>query len=640
MCGIIGVVNSSGLIPIDRTANALDVLASRGPDDRGVWRDGDIILGHRRLSVMGGNCGYQPMVSPDGCVAVSCNGEFYDYEKIRIALSDEYEFTTNSDSEILIPLYLKYGIPGMLRWLRGEFAFMLYDKNQRTLYAVRDRFGIKPLCWWQNGAGDVIVASKSKAILEYGITARWDMRALSQALTLHYQPANRTFFEGISQVAPGCVLVCQRNKQPREYRYWELEYPREDFRGHVIGEAEAVARTRKLLKEAVQLRLRSDVPVCCHLSGGLDSSAVAGIMAAAVSKPVDCFTIEFPEIDKTYNEGEIARETVRQIGGVYHPVKVTQSDIMNNLSDAVYYSEGLAVNGHLSCKYLLNQYINKAGFKVALTGEGADECFAGYPHLRKDLYDSFPASERLNLIERLYCTNYAITGTEIAHGQSLDCSAISRRLGFVPSFIQAKAGIGFKMYGLLTSEVRDNLLSCDFPGSLIRELDPGNCLPSMHHINASLFLWCKTALCNYILATLGDGCEMSASVEGRLPFLDHHLFEFAASLPIDYKIKNGINEKYVLRQAVRSFVTDEVYSRQKHPFQAPPLTCVFTPEIIDRIYDELTSTGFLSMGIFDVGRLSHFVRMIPTMDKVDQTAIEPVAMLLLTINEMRKRFSL
>lgn len=640
MCGIIGIVNTSGRISVDRTANALDIMASRGPDDCGVWRDGDILLGHRRLSVTGGDSGHQPMVSPDGRIAVSCNGEFYGYEGIREMLSADYGFSTDSDSEILIPLYLKYGIPGMMRWLRGEFAFTLYDKGTHTFYAVRDRFGIKPLCWWKSGTGDVIVASKAKAILEYGVAARWDIRALSQALTLHYQPANRTFFEGIRQVTPGCVLICQPDRQPREYRYWELEYPDTDVREGGISETEWVARTKEMLVEAVENRLRSDVPVCCHLSGGLDSSAVAGIMAAAVAKPVECFTIEFPEIASIYNEADIAKETVRYIGGVYHPVRVTQSDIMDNLSDAVYHSEGLAVNGHLSCKYLLNKHIRKAGFKVALTGEGADECFAGYPHLRKDLYETFPASGRRRLIERLYRTNLAITGTEIACGKSLDCSAISRRLGFVPSFIQAKAGIGFRIYGLLTEQARENLLTFDFPDELIRDLDKDNRLPAIHPVNASIFLWCKTALCNYILATLGDGCEMSSSVEGRLPFLDHRLFEFAASLPIDYKIKNGITEKYILRQAVRPYVTDVVYRRQKHPFQAPPLTCFFTSAIINRIHDELTSNGFLSLGLFDGERLSRLVRMIPHMDRVEQTAIEPILMLLLTVNEMSKRFRL
>ena len=190
------------------------------------------------------------------------------------------------------------------------------------------------------------------------------------------------------------------------------------------------------------LRLQSDVPVCCHLSGGLDSSSVVGIMSHLTDKPVHCFSIVFPQADAEYDEDEYATETVKQCGAVMHRVEVSQHDILHYLPEAVFHSEGLAVNGHLSCKYLLNKNIHDAGFKVALTGEGADECLAGYPHLRKDLFALLPPKEREELTKRLYSTNLAITGTEIADGDTLCCDRMAGRLGFVPSFLAAKASIG------------------------------------------------------------------------------------------------------------------------------------------------------------------------------------------------------
>lgn len=642
MCGLVGLLNPRSSVSTDRMSNALDALATRGPDDVSIWQSGEAILGHRRLSIVGIENGRQPMVSSDGRIAVCCNGEFYDYRNLKRRLCAEYAFQSESDSEILIPLYQKYGIKGMMKYLRGEFAFILYDSGIGTLYAVRDRFGIKPLCWWSDGHGSLIVASKAKAIFELGITPEWDRVSLNQALSIHYQPTDRTFFKNVRQVRPGYIL-CQRigQNKPEEYSYWDITYPaKTETKLETKDLQESINETKELLIQSISLRLQGDVPVCCHLSGGLDSSAVAGIMSRYSSLPTHCFTIEFPEINNFYNESTTARASVERLGGVYHPVRVSQWDIVENLSDAVYYSEGLAVNGHLSCKYLLNKCITNSGFKVALTGEGADECFAGYPHIRKDLYGMMPENVRRKLTEKLYRTNVAITGTEISHGDSLNCSAMEQSLGFVPAFVAAKSGIGFRMYRLLSADYREEMLKHDYIADLVNANPVESILRNIHPVNASIYLWSKTALCNYILSTLGDGCEMACAVEGRLPYLDHHLFEFAAALPIDFKIKNGVTEKFILREAVRTFVTEEVYSRRKHPFQAPPLTCFFTPEIISRIRDELTSSIFLDSGIFDRVKVIETLAALQNMDRTEQTVAEPVIMLMLTICEMTKRFSL
>ena len=359
-------------------------------------------------------------------------------------------------------------------------------------------------------------------------------------------------------------------------------------------------------------------------------------MSHLTNEPVHCFSIVFPQADAEYDEDVYATETVKRCGAVMHRVEVSQHDILQYLPEAVFHSEGLAVNGHLSCKYLLNQAINKAGFKVALTGEGADECLAGYPHLRKDLFAMLPTAEKEVLTQKLYSTNLAITGTEIAVGETIDCHGLSEKLGFLPSFLAAKASIGHKMYRLLSYDMLQRCSSYDFLSEMADYHHTDTRLCGVHPVNKSLYLWNKHALCNYILGTLGDGCEMSASVEGRLPFLDHRLFEYAARLPMQLKIKDNVNEKYILKEAARPYITHRVYQRQKHPFQAPPLTRYFTQSEYSQIYDELTSNDMMRMGIFNKDAVTALLKSLPAMSILDQTAYEPVVMLMLTIYYMNQ----
>lgn len=638
MCGIVGIVDREAMPDGGILAAALDTLKLRGPDDCGMWQDGHVALGHRRLSIVGIRHGHQSVISPDGMITIVVNGEFYDYKRLRKELSSAYTFQTDSDSELLIPLYLKYGYTGMMEHLRGEFAFLLYDRRNRLLVAERDRFGIKPLCWWDDGRR-LVIASKAKAIHACGIKAEWDEYSLMQALSMQYQPTDRTFFKGIRQLEPGHLLVWQAGSGKKDITYWDMNYPvsGDEPKRTSVQEKHDVDEFHELLLQSIRLRLQGDVPVCCHLSGGLDSSAVAGIMTHLTDEPVHCFSIVFPKADDEYEEDLFATGTASRCGAVLHRVEVCQHDILGYLPDAVYHSEGLAVNGHLSCKYLLNRSIHEAGFKVALTGEGADECLAGYPHLRKDLFATLPAKEKEALTNNLYHTNLAITGTEIAVGDTLCCDRLAGSLGFVPSFLAAKACIGYKMYNYLNSDMRHRCNSHDFFSDMCGHHQIEDRLLGVHPVNKSLYLWNKHALCNYILGTLGDGCEMSASVEGRLPFLDHHLFEYAARLPMQMKIRDYVNEKYVLKEAARPYITDHVYRRQKHPFQAPPLTRYFSRSEYEQMYDELTSASFMGMGLFNRDAVIALLQSLPSMSVLEQTVYEPVVMLMLTIFYMNQK---
>lgn len=640
MCGITAIVSRDKRNRNNSLHNALKTLELRGPDEHGVWEDDLISIGHRRLSVMGVTNGKQPISSQNEQIIVACNGELYDYKRIRSEFAGDYKFKTDSDSEVLIPLYLKYGIEGMMKYLIGEFAFELYDKRINTLYAVRDRFGIKPLCWYHDQF-QTVIASKAKAIMACGVKAEWDNISLMQSLSMHYQPTDRTMFANIRQVEPGHILVCKEGILPKIIKYWDINYPKDTSYTRLTPteERKYIDEFHDLLYVSVKTRLISDVHVCCHLSGGLDSSTIAGMMSKIRSnEPTHCFSIVFPNTDTEYDEDQLATETVEHIGGVMHRIKISQSQIIDNLADAVFHSEGLAVNGHLSCKYLLNQEIRKEGFKVALTGEGADECLAGYPHLRKDIISTLSSAEREELTKRLYQTNLSITGTEIAVGNTLDCSALEHKLGYIPSFLQAKASIGHRMYQFLSEEMLNECSSHDFFKELLAQYEIDTLLKERHSVNQSLYFWTKLTLCNYILGTLGDGCEMASSIEGRLPFLDHRLFEYAAKLPMQMKIKAYTNEKYILKEAAKPYIMDSVYNRQKHPFQSPPLTRFFSEKDFSRMRDELTSLEFSNTGIFNTNKVAKLIDSIPSMSVLDQTIYEPVVMLMLTINHMNNRF--
>jgi asparagine synthase (glutamine-hydrolysing) len=562
------------------------------------------------------------------------NGEFYDHERIRADLKAKgHIFKTLSDSEIVIHLYTEYGLD-FITHLRGEFSFVLYDENTDRLIAVRDRFGIKPLCFTHNDEG-LFIASEAKALFEMGIQAQWNDYAFLHACNLQYVPADRSLFKGVSQLPPGHMLMFD-GQNLNIKKYWDLDFPQEPIIAQK-SEAEYIEEFRDLFQESVRLRLRTDVPLCAHLSGGLDSSAIAATAMKIQGRPLDCFTVSFAH--EGYDELPVAQEMADHLGAPLHVVNVSQDDLVSTISDAVYYSEGLAINGHLAGKYMLNKAIKNAGFSVALSGEGADEALAGYPHLREDLIMSgngLNAVGANDKLKSLYQSNNKLAGVFLAHGDQLPLNSITQALGYVPSFLNAKASLGYRATSLLSDEY---VCETDFFKDMIHSFDIKGQLKGRHLVNQSSYLWTKLTLANYILRTLGDGCEMAYSIEGRVPFLDHHLFEYVRSLPMNMKIK-GMSEKYILREALKPLVTKTIYERQKHPFIAPPVSRFSNAKLDNYIQDTLRSTDFKAMDFWDQKKVLAWLDQIPKMDAQDQAAAEPALMMILTSYLIQQRFNL
>jgi asparagine synthase (glutamine-hydrolysing) len=628
MCGIVSIVSPQGGIDQSRLKRATDALAHRGPDGEGFWiaAHRKAALGHRRLSIIDIDGGQQPISNEDKTLHIVVNGEFYGFEDIRKDLQTKgHVFSTGSDSEIALHLYEEYGVD-CLKYLRGEFAFILWDEKKHKLFAARDRFGIKPLCYAQHGQ-ELLIASEAKALFAAGVPARWDDYAFFHAASLQYTPQDRTLFKDIHQLKPGHFMVLE-NQKLSVSKYWDADYPVAEKQ---VSEADALAAFSAVFEESIRLRLRSDVPVCAHLSGGLDSSAVLAMAGHIRGKPLPAFTVCFEE--ESYDEFSIAAEMARKTGSDFYPVRLSQQDLVSHMSDAVYHGEGLAINGHLVGKYLLNKKIRAEGYKVALTGEGADEILAGYPHLRQDLYQDQPA------VRDLYKTNAVSVGVQLAFGEQLPLEAVRNRLGYIPAFLAAKASLGYRFTSLLSPEFKNKFSGVDCYADLMAAVDIPRQLKGRPPVNQSLYLWNKLALANYILRTLGDGMEMSHSVEGRLPFLDHKVFECARSLPMSFKIR-GKTEKYILREAAKPYITETVYKREKHPFMAPPVSVFSNAALDTMIGDIVHSRDFAALPFFDHGRVRQQLQALKTLPQEERAAWEPVLMMVLTAHFIGSRFGL
>ncbi len=453
MCGLVAIWDPKGRVDPGQIDAALDHLSHRGPDGRGValCHGGAVGLGHVRLSVIDLEGGAQPLSCDDGRIQAVVNGEFYGFEAIRSTLRARgHHFTTDSDSEVLLHLYREYG-DACVDHLRGEFAFALWDGRRRRLLAARDRFGVKPLCYTVH-RGRLILTSEAKALKAFSVTPTWDQSSLLHACRHQYLPPRRTLFADVSQVPPGHLLV-HDGGAPRLRRYWDLDLP-----VTVEEMSDEAARVSVLegLREAVRRRLRADVPVAFHLSGGLDSASTLALAAEAGYGPLHAFTVSFGVAD--YDELGLAETTAAHLGATLHPVHVGQGDLLEALPEAVYFSEGLAINGQLPAKLLLSRAVRDAGFKVTLSGEGADEALLGYPHLQQDALSAAEDPAHRALLNRHHRLS---KGIMLPVGEGPDLPSTAARLGYVPTFLSAKAQFGARLTALLTDDAQAQIARRD-----------------------------------------------------------------------------------------------------------------------------------------------------------------------------------
>ncbi len=637
MCGIFAAMTRRGLAPERRDA-ALKVLFHRGPDGFGSWTspDGLWTLGHTRLSIIGLNNGDQPMTSPDGAVHSVVNGEFYGYREIRERLrASGCRFATESDSEIALHLYQERGMQ-CANELRGEFAVVIADERQRLMVAIRDRFGIKPL-FYAVVNGDVFFASEIKALLALGVPAKWDLEGVTGGFGRCHEI---TEFAGISAVPQGCYAIA-KDGAVRIYRYWDWDIPTEEqMKRDTRTDAEVVADFREALVDSVRQRLVADVEVASYLSGGIDSCAVLGLAQQEMDRPIRAFTLTFE--NPLYDESKIAEAQAKHVGASYHPIPITGREIADSYADAIWHAETQMFNGHGVAKYLLSRAVRDAGIKVVFTGEGADEMLGGYPYFRVDAVNSNPAlsaAEKSALIDQMLGANQATRALMMpAQVDSPEMQAVQRRLGWLPATLNVAAAMRNGVVPFFREELAAQIQELQPLASGLDRLPIGQRVAGRDRLNQMLYINCKTVLPNFILMYLADRMEMSHSIEGRVPFLDHRVAAAAARVPVNMKVK-GIREKHVLREATKDVLIPEVYDRQKHPFTTPPTRDENDP-MLAFYRDTFSSQAAQDQPIFDMKKVSAALHRLLDCPYDQRIAIEGGLQRVASVVVMQEKFAM
>ena len=630
MCGIVALFSRRDPVTAATMQRATQSLFHRGPDGQRHWISSDqrVALGHSRLSIIDLATGDQPIENEDERIRIVVNGEFYGYEAIQRQLEQSgHRLRTRSDSEIALHLYENLGA-ACLHQLRGEFAFVIWDENNRTMFAARDRFGIKPL-FYAFHRDTLYLASEVKALFAAGVPARWDAESVFHSVEFGGHQI-RTLFDGVFQVPPGHYLVAT-DRHIQLHRYWDFNYPEAGHTTSHRSDADYAAELREALEEAVRLRLRADVPVGCYLSGGLDSCAALGLAARHHPDPIRAFTLTFDRAD--YDEEKEAREMAALVGAEFYPIPIRQDDLADHFAAAVVQSETFCINAHGVAKYLLSRAVRDAGYKVVLTGEGSDEILGGYAHFRRDMLlynrEGQNADEVAALLGDLERANPVSRGLLLPHGTPRPLEHVRRLLGFVPSWIETFSARAAKMQDLLSADFSAEFGQHESYHPLLGDLDVRNQLQGRDPVNQSLYLWSKTLLPTYILTVLGDRMEMAHSIEGRVPFLDHHVVEVIRSQPVSQKI-HGMTEKYVLREAVRDVITDTVYRRQKHPFLSPPATLNPDGKLSTLVNDTLRGSTLASIPFFDQKKVVALLDGVESMDEGSRVANDQILMSLVS----------
>jgi asparagine synthase (glutamine-hydrolysing) len=615
---------------------ATRALHHRGPDGQKQWisEDRTVGLGHARLSIIDLAGGDQPIASEDERTHIIVNGEFYGYEAMQRELEARgHRLRTKSDSEIALHLYEEFGVH-CLEHLRGEFALVLWDANRRRLFAARDRFGIKPLfyAWHQE---KLYLASEVKALFAAGVPARWDEESVYQGLT-NSGSSMRTLYDGVLQIPPGHYLLAA-GKHVQLHQYWDFNYPAQASGPPRRSEEEYAAEFREVLEESVRLRLRADVPVGVYLSGGLDSCSVLGLTARHHAGPIKAFTIRFE--DALYDEGPMAQEMAQKVSAEYCPVTIRQKDLADAFPDAIAQAETACVNGHGVAKYLLSRSARDAGYKVVLTGEGADEILGGYPLFQRDMLLYNREGQPPKAFDPLHPPGLDSHRLPSSNGNHGTLDAVKRVLGYVPSWIEVSSARADRMRPLLAGWFREDYADRAGGYRILDETDILRQLRGRDPLHQSMYLWSKTVLPTYVLTMLGDRMEMGHSIEGRVPFLDHKLVEAVVRQPVDQKIRGG-TVKYVLREALKDVLTDTAYKREKHPFVSPTATLRPKEALQILVQDTLRGDALRALPFFDPKAVVALLDKLPAMDAGSRAACDQVLMYLVSLCVLQDRFGL
>lgn len=615
MCGIIGQISFDNKVNNYFVKKGLACISHRGQDETGYFLDNSVSIGHNLLSITGEKT-KQPVSNNSNTIFAAVNGEFYDYEDIKKELN--MNFKTQSDSEMIIQLYergllLKYLEQGKLN---GEYAFFLYDSTKGKVLLGRDSFGVKPLYIYRNEE-NVYVSSEIKAYLSLH-SLNFDMHSLNSVFTMQYHDTYNTLFDEVKQVQPGTVLFIDVKKRTfSEVNYFNMHF---EENSNSFEDNKIILLDK--LKRSVSRRIKTNKKTGIALSGGIDSASVLAL-SSEYTNELNAYTISFKD-GNDFDEYKAAMEMANRYGANFNPIEVNEKLLLDNLEKSIFHSEQVSINMHVASKYLLFKHMSQDGCKVSLSGEGSDEILFGYPHLKMDID-----------YERHIEKNKYLSGMQIPDVDMLDISKIEKELGYVPTFLKAKYSMGYKIKKhLLKKEFTDQYVNSDPASYIIRLYELSK---DTNKVFNSTFLWSKICLSNYILNALGDKLEMAHTIEGRVPFLDREFFDFVRTIPLEQKIYNG-NEKHILKEAMKPYITHTIYNKQKHPFVAPPLfNWSNNNYVYEHLMDIIHSSSIFNSSYFDQNKILNMISDLKN-GALNANSFDPVIMMIFSIYYLDKNY--
>lgn len=610
MCGMAGIVSLSVSAPPparDALIRMAGALVHRGPDQQGLYRDERAGLAHARLSIIDIDGGGQPLADADGAAWIVFNGEIFNYVELRAELAAlGYRFRTRSDTEVIVQAWRAWHETAFER-MKGQWALALWEPAERRLILSRDRTGICPLYLCEH-AGRVLFASEVKAIFaaDPALPRAFDAAGLDQTFTLWTPVAPQGVFAGIRELAPGHTRI-YRDSAVRERCFWEPRFPEAPGDGFTDSLDDAVEIVREALDAAVSLRMvRSDVPVGSYLSGGLDSSLVAAMGRRFAGDRFQTFSLRFA--DAEYDETDFQRLMVQRTGSEHHELVVERHAIASVFPDVIRHGERPILRTAPAPLFLLSRMVREAGIKVVLTGEGADEVFAGYDLFREAKVRRFWASRpdstwRWRLIERLY---------PYLSRSPVRQQAMARQFFGHGLAGSADPGFGHDTRWRTTSAIK-RLFSADLSASMAGEDAVSRLIDGLppafarwNPLAQDQYLEMRTLLSGYLLSAQGDRMLMAHSVEGRFPFLDEDVMAVANALPAAHKLR-VLDEKHVLKRVAAPLVPPEIVARKKQPYRAPNALCFFGAAAPDYVGEMLSVAALREANVFDPAAVMRLV---------------------------------
>lgn len=615
MCGIAGIVNLGELQPISSNSlrRMISIQQHRGPDETGAYIDDNIGLAHARLSIIDLKDGTQPIHNEDKSLWIIYNGEVFNYPELRQELIQHgHKFYTTSDTEVILHLYEEKGID-CLNELNGQFAFAIWNSKNRTLFLARDRVGILPLHYTiQNNR--LYFASEVKAIFaNKEINRSLDSESLDQIFTYWTTLPGKTAFSNIKELPPAHYMLISNNEIKTD-KYWNLNFPNNKETINRKSD-DLVREISETLMDSVKIRLRADVPVGTYLSGGLDSSALTETVKKNFNNELRSFGIRFE--NKDYDEGRFQNEMVDFLKVNHSEIIASNDAIGANLENVLWHTEKPLLRTGPIPLYILSGLVNQSGYKVVLTGEGADEIFGGYDIFKEAKIRNFWAKDpdsklRPLLLGRLYPyifkddrlkqTLIAFFKNGIDHP---DDPFFSHNIRWKNTS---------KIKNFFSEQAKDSTKNYDSYSELMKLL-PANFFV-WDTVTKSQFLESLIFLSNYLLSSQGDRVAMAHSVELRVPYLDHRVIELLAKVNSEIKI-NGLNEKYLLKQVFKNRLPSNIIKRWKNPYRAP-INKALLNNNLNLAKDYCSEDALKRSGIFDPVKVLKLINKLEKLDKAGE----------------------